>query len=63
MNTHSSEERAELLRIAAQFVDAYTRHCGVTRLDEDQADDITDDFHVMVMDQFVNPFAEPAEER
>lgn len=56
MNTHSTDEEAELNRLATLFVEVYTHHSGVTMLDESQADDITDDFHVMVMDQFVNPF-------
>lgn len=55
MNHLSNEEEAELKRLAILFVEIYTGH-KPEQLDENTADDITDDFHVLVMDEFVNPY-------
>ena len=55
MNNLSTEQEAELRRLAILFVEIYTGH-NPEQLVEDIVDDMTDDFHVLVMDTFVNPF-------
>jgi hypothetical protein len=57
MNNLTITQEAALKALIAQFVEIY-----MGRPDETMADDITDDFHVMLMDEFVNPFAEPADD-
>jgi hypothetical protein len=62
MNTLSNEQEDALKALVSQFVEVYLGHPDTKPLDENLADDITDDFHVMLMDAFVNPFAEPDDE-
>jgi hypothetical protein len=57
MNNLTNALEAALKALTAQFVEIYMGRPDTTPLDETMADDITDDFHVMLMDEFVNPFA------
>lgn len=61
MNNLSNDQEAELKRLAVLFVEIYTGH-NPEQLDETIADDITDDFHVLIMDEFVNPFIQTADD-
>ena len=59
--TDDADEDA-LKALIAQFVEIYMGRPDTTPLDENTADDITDDFHALLMDEYVNPFLKPADD-
>ena len=56
MNYLTNDQEDALKTLIAQFVEIYMGTADTKPLDETIADDITDDFHAMLMDEYVNPF-------
>ena len=57
MNYLTNDQEDALKTLIAQFVEIYMGTADTKPLDETTADDITDEFHAMLMDEYVNPFA------
>ena len=58
MNYLTNYQEDALKILIAQFVEIYMGTADTKPLDEDMADDITDEFHALLMDEYVNPFAD-----